>query len=134
MHKSKKIEIYFPKKWRSGSMGTHKIPRDVSGESRIFMIFSWKALAYTIAGAIIGIPLFLVVSKWSFLVGAFFIFIFALLGFSIGTFQVPDIDTFEITRKTAGMNIDEVIKKGIKFKLKGKKIYVYAKEEKRNDN
>ena len=110
-------------------MGTHKIPRDVSGESRIFMIFSWKALAYTLVGAIIGIPFFLIFSKLNIIVGAVFIVIFAFLGFSIGTFKVPDIDTFEITRKTAGMGIDEVIRKGIKFKLKGKKIYVYAKEE-----
>lgn len=115
-------------------MGTYKIPRDVSGEGRILMIFSGKALIWTVAGAAIGaIFLFIFVKLNMFWVGIVFLVIFALIGFSIGTFKVPNIDTFEITRKTAGTDIDEVIKRGIKFKLKGKKIYVYAKGEKGNE-
>ncbi len=111
-------------------MGTYKIPRDTGGESRILMIFSWKALGYTFIGAIVGIPFFLIFSKIKFTIGIAFIAIFGFIGFSIGTFKIPEIDTFEVTRKTAGANIDEVIKRAIKFKIKGKKIYVYAKEEK----
>lgn len=112
-------------------MGTYKIPRDVSGEGRILMIFSWKALIYTAIGAALGaIFLFLFIKLKMFWIGFAFLVIFAVIGFSIGTFKVPNIDTFEITRKTAGRDIDEVIRKGIKFKLKGKRIYVYAKEEK----
>lgn len=115
-------------------MGTYKIPRDVSGEGRILMIFSWKALIYTVIGAAIGaIFLFLFIKLNMFWVGIAFLAIFAVIGFSIGTFKVPNIENFEITRKTAGSNIDEVIKRGIQFKLKGKKIYVYAKEEKGNE-
>lgn len=115
-------------------MGTHKIPRDVSGESRILLIFSWKALLYTFIGAIIGLPFFFLFSHINmFMVGIIFLAVFALLGFSIGTFTVPDMEAFEITRKTAGLKIDEVIKTGVRFKLKGKKVYVYAKEEKDDD-
>lgn len=115
-------------------MGTYKIPRDVSGEGRILMIFSWKALLYSLVGAGFGAIFMFLFSKLNmFIVGLFFLAICILIGFSIGTFKVPDIDTFEITRKTAGRDIDEVIRRGIMFKLRGKKIYVYAKEEKGNE-
>ena len=112
-------------------MGTHKIPRDVSGESRILLIFSWKALGYTFIGAVFGLPFFFLFSSFNmYIVGIVFIAIFALIGFSIGTFTIPNIENFEITRKTAGLKIDYVIRTGIRFKLRGKKVYVYAKEEK----
>lgn len=111
-------------------MGTYKIPRDVSGEGRILMIFSWKGLLYSLGGALVGaIFMFIFLKLNMLIVGLVFLVICILIGFSIGTFKVPDIDTFEITRKTAGREIDEVLRRGIKFKLKGKRIYVYAKEE-----
>ncbi len=115
-------------------MGTYKIPRDVSGESRILMIFSWKALGFSAIGAAIGAVFVYLFSLINLIqVGIVILAIFVLAGFSIGTFKVPEIDTFEITRKTGGLNIDEVIKRGIQFKLRGKKIYVYAREDKNND-
>lgn len=52
-----------------------------------------------------------------------------LLGFGIATLKVPDSTAFAITRKTGGENIDDVILRGIKFKQKGKRIYLYTKEE-----
>ena len=57
--------------------------------------------------------------------------LFASVGFIIGTFKVPDSTNFEITRKTSGENIDEVILRAIKFKQKKKRIYLYSKEEKK---
>ena len=60
--------------------------------------------------------------------------IFALIGFLAGTFKIPRVDSIPFTRNTAGENIDEIIKRAIKFKLKKNKIYVYAKEEKDNVN
>lgn len=58
--------------------------------------------------------------------------IFAIIGFGIGTLKVPNTTAFEITRKTAGENIDDVIIRWLKFKFKSKrKIYVYT-ERKRN--
>ena len=50
--------------------------------------------------------------------------IFALIGYAIGMFKIPDTNGLEITRKTGGENIDDIIKRAIKFKTKGKKIYV----------
>lgn len=106
--------------------------QQVSG--RLLMIFSYKALIYTVISGVIGlIFFFLFKSVGLSKVGIVFIVIFALIGFAIGTFKVPEIDTFEITRKTGGQNIDDVLKQLIKFKMKKKKIYTYAKEEKENE-
>ena len=57
--------------------------------------------------------------------------LFAGIGFSIGTFKIPESTNFEITRKTGGENIDEIILRAIKFKQKKKRIYLYSKEEKK---
>ena len=42
---------------------------------------------------------------------------------------MPESANFEITKKTGGENIDEVILKAIKFKNKKNRIYLYTKEE-----
>ncbi len=53
--------------------------------------------------------------------------ILAVIGFGIGTLKVPNTTTFEVTRKTAGENIDDVILRWLKFKFQSKKkIYVYT--------
>ncbi len=54
---------------------------------------------------------------------------FGVVGFVIGSFKVPESSNFEITKKTGGENIDEVILRAIKFKRKKNRIYVYTKEE-----
>ena len=59
--------------------------------------------------------------------------LFAVIGFVIGTFKMPNLSRFEITRKTAGENIDDVIKRGIKFKMKKDKYYVYDTKEENKD-
>ena len=48
-----------------------------------------------------------------------------LIGFGIGTLKVPEIAKFEFSKKTGGENIDDIIKRAIMFKMKGKKLYVY---------
>lgn len=115
-------------------MGSYKIPRNTTGEGRLLIIFSYKALIYTIASGGIGFLFFLLFKSVHLTkLGIAFIVIFALIGFSIATFKVPEIDTLEITRKAGGLKIDDVIKQLIKFKLKKKKIYTYAKEEKEDE-
>ena len=60
-------------------------------------------------------------------VGLIITIIFAAIGFGIGTLKVPNTTAFEVTRKTSGENIDDVIMRWIKFKFKSKKkIYVYT--------
>lgn len=51
--------------------------------------------------------------------------LFSLIGFAIGTLKVPETNAFEITKKTGGENIDDVIKRAIKFKMNNKKVYIY---------
>lgn len=115
-------------------MGTYYIPRDTKGEGRILYIFSTKGLVYTVVGLLIGF-----VIKWILnligsalggtsvtnLIGNILTGIFALLGFAIGTFKVPAIEKFEVTRKAAGFDIDMVLKEYIKFHFKKDKYYVY---------
>jgi len=98
---------------------------------RILIIFSTKALIYSVAGGGLGYFIYLIISmfKESLLLGAIITGVFGLIGFSIATFKVPDSANFEITKKTGGENIDEVIIRAIKFKKKKNRIYLYTKEE-----
>ena len=95
------------------------------------MVFTTKSLIYTsITGAfgLIFYYLFGTMLKMQWLgigIAAFF----AFLGFAVATFKIPDSPNFEITRKNGGEKIDETILKAIKFKQKGKRIYLYTKEE-----
>ena len=63
------------------------------------------------------------------MIGIVITLIFAAIGYAIGMFKIPDTNGLEITRKTGGENIDDVIKRYIKFKMNKKKLYVYTKEE-----
>lgn len=65
-------------------------------------------------------------------VGIILMAVFALLGFSIGTFKVPNISFLEFTKTTGGEKIDDVIIRAIRFKMKNKRVYLY-KEDKEND-
>ncbi len=107
-------------------MGTYNLPRNVKGENRILFIFSTKSLIYTVVAGAAGFLIYLLF-KWINLsfVGLIIMALFALIGFGVGTLKVPEITKFEFSRKTGGENIDDIIKRAIKFKMKGKKIYVY---------
>lgn len=112
-------------------MGTYNLPRNVKGEGRILFIFSSKALITTCIGGAAGLLFYFIFNLLGLkMVGLVITLIFALIGFAIGTFKVPDTNGLEITRKTGGENIDDVIKRYIKFKTNKKKYYVYTKEEK----
>ena len=116
-------------------MAMYEIPRNTKGEGRILYIFSTKALIYTVAGVLIGFVL-----KWLLNligsvatgaagilngIGIAIMILFALIGFVLGTFKVPQMDKFEITKKAAGINLDTVVKEYIKFYLKKDKYYTY---------
>lgn len=111
-------------------MGTYNVPRNVKGEERILFIFSTKSLITTAIGGALGLIFYLIFSIVGFkLFGMVITIIFALIGYVIGMFKMPDTDSFEITRKTGGENIDDIIKRYINFKRNKKRIYVYTKEE-----
>ena len=112
-------------------MGTYKVPRNVKGEGKILFIFSGKSLIYTLIAAIPGLIFYAMLSALNLkMVGIIITLIFALIGFSIGTFKMPNAGGFEIMKKNAGENIDEILMRLIKFKTKKKKYYIYSKEEK----
>jgi len=112
-------------------MGTYNLPRNVKGEGRILFIFSTKGLITTCIGGGIGLIFYAIFSLFGLkTVGIIITLIFAAIGYAIGMLKVPNTNGMEITKKTGGENIDEVIMRYIKFKTNKKKYYVYTKEEK----
>ena len=110
-------------------MQTYEIPRNYKGEGRILYIFSTKGLIYTCVGAGVGLIFYVILKILGFsMIGLIITAIFAVIGFCIGTLKVPETNNFEITRKTGGENIDEVILRWIKFKKKGNKIEEETKD------
>jgi len=115
-------------------MGTYLIPRDLKGEGRILTIFSYKALIYTVVGVIIGYVFYFIFNLIQLkTVGIVIMGIFALIGFCIGTFKMPSSVNFEITKKTGGEKIDDILIRLIKFKMKKNRIYIYTKEEEKGE-
>ena len=112
-------------------MGTYNVPRNVKGEGRILFIFSTKSLITACIGGAVGLIFYLIFGLIGLkMVGTIITLIFALIGYGIGMFKIPDTNGFELARKTGGENIDDIIIRYIKFKRNKKKIYVYTKEEK----
>jgi len=113
----------------------YQIPRNVKGEGRILFVFSTKALIFTAIGAGVGLIFWWLFKALSLgTVGIIFLILFALIGFGIGTLKVPNSTAFEITRKTGGENIDDVLMRWLKFKFKSKnKIYVYTEGGTKDD-
>ncbi len=115
-------------------MQIYEIPRNYRGESRILYIFSTKALAYTGIGAIIGGLFYLIFNAIGLTVlGIIFVVLFGLIGFCIGTFKMPESKKFKLTEKTGGEAIDDVIKRWINFKRGKNKIYIYLKEDTKDE-
>ena len=111
-------------------MSTYNIPRNYRGETRILYIFSVKSLITTAIGAVVGgVFYFLFTMLMLKNIGIFFLALFALLGFGMGTIKIPTVAGIPVTKKIGGEPISEIIIRYIKFKQK-RKIYVYKKEEK----
>ncbi len=115
-------------------MQTYEIPRNYKGESRILYIFSVKALAYTGIGVVIGGVFYFILKLLGLqMIGIGIVIFLGLLGFCVGTFKVPDSKKFKLTEKTGGEAIDDVIKRWFMFKQEKKKIYVYTKEDTKDE-
>ena len=107
-------------------MKSYYLPIEYGGEAKILYIFSIKSLIYAGIGAFIGFLIDLVF-KMVGINKAFIplILIFGGLGYCIATLKVPNTNSLEITRKTGGEKIDEVIKRWFLFKMKHGKVYIY---------
>ena len=115
-------------------MKTYEIPRNYKGEGRILYIFSTKALIYSVIGVIVGLIFYFILKMVGLsTAGLIATIICGAIGFAIGTFKIPESNTFEFTKSVGGDNIDDVIVRWIKFKQKGNKIYIYKKEEETKD-
>ena len=115
-------------------MQTYEIPRNYKGEGRILYIFSVKALAYTGIGVVIGGVFYFILKLLGLqMIGIGIVIFLGLLGFCVGTFKVPDSKKFKLTEKTGGEAIDDVIKRWFMFKQEKKKIYVYTKEDTKDE-
>lgn len=112
-------------------MGTYRVPRNTKGESRILIIFSTKALIYTVVGLVIGYFINYGLKLAGIeTVGLIIMAILGVIGFTIGTLKIPEIGAFPITKQIAGEKLDEVIVRYYKFKKNSQKIYVAEKIEK----
>ena len=112
-------------------MGTYNLPRSVKGEGRILFIFTGKSMLYTVIAGAFGLIFYFIFHAMGLtIVGIVITLIFAVIGFIIGTLKMPNLGKFKFAQKTGGENIDDIIKRAIKFKTKGRKIYIYREEEK----
>ena len=117
-------------------MGTYNVPRNVKGEGRILFIFTTKSLGTrACGGVVVGLIFYLIFKLMSLtVVGIAMVVLCALIGYSIGMLKVPNIGILKATKVVGGENVDDVIKRAIKFKQKRNKIYIYDdKEENTND-
>ena len=111
-------------------MGTYRVPRNTKGESRILVIFSTKALIFTIVGLGIGYVINFILSLIGIHgVGIAIMVILALLGFSIATFKIPNVNSKTAISQIAGENIDDIIIRYIKHNRNKKKIYISQTKE-----
>lgn len=106
-------------------MGTHIIPREVEGEGRILIIFSFKGFVGTLIGLGVGAMLYTVFSSFcASVVGWILLTICALIGFIIGQVKIPKSNAHPFFKQVGGDFVYEVIGKFIMYK-KNKKIYLY---------
>lgn len=109
---------------------SYNIPRNVKGEGRILYIFSYKALMYTGIGVLIGVAFNFILSLFGLnIIGYILIGVLGFIGFGIGTFKMPNLPFLKSARLAAGEQIDEVIKRAIKFKMNKDKLYIYIPEQ-----
>ena len=105
-------------------MGTHLIPREVSGEGRILYVFTAKGFFFTLIGLAVGAVLKMLIDATGVaIVGWIVLALFALIGWLIGQGVLPDVNTNNFFRKVGGLSVDTIIKRYFKFNRE-KKIYV----------
>lgn len=94
-------------------------------------IFTTKSLIYSAIGGAFGLIFYYIFAKilGMTVLGIVVALIFAVIGYGIAMLKMPDSTRFGILRKTGGEKIDEVILRAIKFKAKGKRVYIQKTKE-----
>ena len=98
------------------------------------MIFTTKSLIYTSVAGAFGLIFYFLFGRilgltW---LGIGLTLLFAILGFIVGTFKIPETNSFEVTRKLGGEEIDKAFLRWLKFRKKGNVIYTYLGTEDEN--
>ena len=115
-------------------MGTHLIPREVSGEGRILYVFTPKGFLYALIGLGVGTVVKSLLSvTGADIVGWAVLVILTLIGWAIGQGKIPDSNANAFFRKVGGVPIDTVIKRFLKFN-KNKKLYVSKVTNEKEEN
>ena len=105
----------------------YSVPRNVKGETRLFIIFSIRSLIYTVLFAGVGFIFYLIFAMVGLApIGVAFIIILAILGYCIASFKIPDIPLAGKFRKASGEMIWEILISTLLF-YKKKKLYIYDK-------
>ena len=109
-------------------MGSYAIPNNkLKGEGRILLIFTTKSLIYTAIGALLGTPIYVILSiLGQKTIGMILIALMAILGYLVATVKFPST-TGKVGRYLAGDTVDEIIIKYIKFR-KSRKTYRRKRE------
>jgi len=81
-------------------------------------------------GILVGLIFYFIFSLMGLdVIGYIIIGVFAFIGFGVATLKVPNVTFLKGARLAAGEQIDEVIKRAIKFKMNKNKYYVYLTRE-----
>ncbi len=105
----------------------YSVPRNVKGETRLFVIFSIRSLLMTAAFGGVGALIALIFSMVGLgTVGIAIAVCMGILGYVIASFPIPDSPIAGKFRKASGEMIWEILYKTILF-YKKKKLYVYRK-------
>ena len=107
--------------------GSYYVPRSVKGESRILYIFTIKSFAVTLAFALVGVLIYLIVKSFipmSIMSAIIMIAIFGGIGYALSSVTIPDVPIMGPLRKAGGENIGAMLLRAMSFKGK-KKIYLY---------
>ena len=81
------------------------------------------------AGAFIGFVFYYLLRPFFGKLGLIIMVVFAAIGYGITMIRIPDNSSVGFLKRISGERLDDVILRIIKFKAKGKRIYVYTKEE-----
>ncbi len=114
-------------------MNTYMIPREATNENR-FLFFTPQAALFTLIALGIGMCFkfifdFIAIAAavaWIKYIGWGICVLLCLMGYALGTFNIPESNAFDILKKTGGEQVYTIAKRAINFN-KRKKIYIYER-------
>ena len=114
-------------------MNTYLIPREATSENR-FLFLTQEAAIFCLIAFVFGlffVGIFTIIAdtanvsflKW---IGWGICVIFVLIGYCLGTFNLPESTAFDFLKKAGGESAFTIVKRVIKFK-RNRKIYIFER-------